>query len=220
MSNPAKATEGGPILRPHEYDGIQEFDQKLPNWWLFTLYIFIALTPVYWAAFYHFGTAQTDEEKIDAKVALLDLARQEQMREVLAALDNDVLWEWSRDPGYLATGKAVYDQNCQACHGADLSAKMGGAPLPGLALNDGEWKYGGDPMDVFHLVNVGSPDVSKGMIGWGPVVGAQGVAAVTAYIMSFHEKGDSWSYSADAPDAPDAVEGDVEEGGGVEAEDG
>src|SRR5829696_248017 len=39
-------------VRPHSFDGIQEYDKRMPNWWLWTLYSAIAFALAYWA-FYH-----------------------------------------------------------------------------------------------------------------------------------------------------------------------
>ena len=64
---------------------------------------------------------------------------------------------------------------------------MGGAKLPGLPLNDDEWKYGGKPMEVMKIVLEGSPDKSLGMQAWEPILGPTKVAEVVAYVMSHHK---------------------------------
>ena len=49
---PSDSNKNEIILKEHVYDGIQEYDQKLPNWWLFTLYITIVWFIFAWVAYY------------------------------------------------------------------------------------------------------------------------------------------------------------------------
>lgn len=186
--------KGEVILREHEYDGIQEFDQKLPNWWLFTFYGAVVWFVGYWVLYYHTSIYQTDEQRVTAKLAALEENKQSELEKALESIDNETLVnEWATDPTIVEAGQTHYNTNCVACHAQDLSAVMmaGGQeiPLPGLALNDGEWKFGGEPMDIFKIVNEGSPPESKGhngakMQAWGQMMTPQEVAEVTAYIIA------------------------------------
>lgn len=186
--------KGEVILREHEYDGIQEFDQKLPNWWLFTFYGGILWFVVYWGLYYHGGVFQTDQEKIIAQVSELHEKKDAELAATLATLDDQTLIKkWATDPVIVASGEAIYSINCVACHAVDLSATMDVAgnkiPLPGLALTDGEWKYGAKPMDVFKLINEGTPADSTGhngarMQAWGQMLSPKQIAEVTAFLIS------------------------------------
>jgi cytochrome c oxidase cbb3-type subunit III len=187
--------KGEVILREHEYDGIQEYDQKLPNWWLFTFYGAIVWFVVYWVLYYHTDTFRTDHQIIAGEIAAVEKAKAEELEKTVAMLDDSTLvHEWASKPEITAAGEATYSLVCTACHGADLSATIAAGPakvpLPGLPLNDGKWKFGGKPMDIFRIINQGSPAISDGNNGvkMQPKGGAnltpKQVAEVTAYLIT------------------------------------
>ena len=189
-----------PQLRPHTYDGIQEYDQKLPNWWLFTLYIMIVAFVIYWVGYYQMGIGRTDYEAVDAVVNQIEKAREKE----LESIDDAKLWAMSKNPEVVAAGKATFmtPGMCVTCHGPDLSGTLMGAKLPGLPLNDTEWKHGGKPTEIFKLVRKGAPDVTKGMPAWEPTLGVKRVAEAVAFVLSFHKEGEPVTYSNDSPLRP------------------
>jgi cytochrome c oxidase cbb3-type subunit 3 len=186
--------KGEVILREHEYDGIQEYDQKLPNWWLFTFYGAIVFFIGYWALYYHTGMFKSDQAIIQEKIAAIQKAKDAELEKTLATLnDSTLVHQWAADTAIVSAGEAIYLTNCSACHGADLSATMvvGAAkiPLPGLAINDGQWKFGSKPMDIFKLINAGSPPESTGYNGakmqaWSQTLTPKQVAEVTAFLIA------------------------------------
>ncbi|MDB6140783.1 MAG: cytochrome c oxidase, cbb3-type, subunit [Verrucomicrobiaceae bacterium] len=186
-----------PVLRPHTYDGIQEYDQRLPNWWLFTFYIMMVAFVVWWLGYYQLGFGRPDTEAVDMVVGEIEMAREKE----LLSIDDAKLWAMSRDSGIVAAGKATFmtPGMCVTCHGPDLSGTLGGAKLPGLPLNDTEWKHGGRPTEVFRLVRKGAPDVTKGMPAWEPTLGVKRVSEAVAFVLSYHKQGEPVTLAPDAP---------------------
>lgn len=186
--------KGEVILREHEFDGIQEYDQKLPNWWLFTFYGAIVWFVVIWSLYYHTSFFKTDQVIIQEKIASVQAAKNAELEKTLATLDDSTLvHKWANDSALVGAGEATFLTNCSACHGADLSATMvvGAAkiPLPGLPINDGIWKFGGKPMQIFKLINEGSPPESTGnngakMQAWSQSLSPKQIAEVVAFIIS------------------------------------
>lgn len=179
-SKPARPASG-PAVRPHTYDGIEEFDQKLPNWWLFTLYIAIAFSLVYW--FWNFqiqmpSKAYIDDYKSSSKeVAVVRELEKKSTEAATAGLDDAALWVQAQDPAVVEAGKTVYGKICFSCHGFSLDAQQRlpdgtavndpatGKPLalPGLSLVDAEWKYGSKPLDMIKTVTTGTPNPAENL---------------------------------------------------------
>ena len=153
------------------FDGIAEYDKRLPNWWLLTLYATIVFAIGYWMATQHFSRSN-DGEKVTAKIQEIRAAK-------LAAAgnyDDPALLEMSRTPTVVAAGESVYKTNCVSCHGDKLQGGIG------VNLADSTWLHGGKPTEIMHTVTEGVGP--KGMPSWGPVLGPKKISEVVAFILS------------------------------------
>ena len=182
----------------HDFDGIQEYDNRLPNWWLWTLWGTIIFSLGYWLVFHTYGVAKLPVAAYEAEMesaggSLADLG----VRGLTAA----DLEAFAADPAKLAEGQRVYSTTCQVCH---LDKGQG---LVGPNLTDDYWIHGGDPLSIHNTIVHGV--VEKGMAAWGRQLGADRVDAVVAYLLTLRgthvegkaPQGDLWvpEGAADAP---------------------
>jgi cytochrome c oxidase cbb3-type subunit III len=144
-----------------DYDGIEEYDNALPAWWLGILYFSIAWAVAY-GVHYHFVADRSQAAEYDAEIA----AAATLWPAPADAADIEVGAEG------IAAGKTVYDTNCAACHAADLTGGIG------PSLVDDEWVHGRE--NIADTITDGV--LEKGMPAWGTILGPTKVAQVAAYI--------------------------------------
>jgi cytochrome c oxidase cbb3-type subunit 3 len=175
-------------LRPHIYDGTQEYDNRLPNWWLFTLFGTIIFSVLYWSFVHHWRVADEPGFAVEKSMKENTLAAAKNS----GVLSDEQMWQMSHDPAVLAAGHATFDTTCASCHLTDLSGKIG------PNLRDEIWLHGSMPHEIMTTITSGVP--AKGMPTWGPVLGRTKISEVAAYILSYHAP------SAAPAATPDATE--------------
>ena len=159
----------------HVYDGIEEQDNHLPNWWLFTLYGACVFALGYWIYFQAYGTGRSPLQAYQHEKATQKRAEAAQLM-ALGELTDDQLLAMSKNPAILKEGAEIFTTTCFACHLANGGGRIG------PNLTDEFWMHGGKPTDILRTVRVGVPD--KGMLAWGQQIGEQKVRAVTAYVLT------------------------------------
>ncbi|WP_279356910.1 cytochrome-c oxidase, cbb3-type subunit III [Methylobacterium indicum] len=157
MTDPKSST---PETTGHEWDGIAEYNNPLPRWWLTSLYATIVWAFGYWILYPAWPLVSdhtrgvlgySTRAAVLADVAATKAARATLGQSTLAVAD---LGEIAADPALLplalATGKAAFGDNCAACHGTAATGRTG---YPNL--QDDDWLWGGSLAAIAETIRVG-----------------------------------------------------------------
>jgi cytochrome c oxidase cbb3-type subunit 3 len=164
-------------LLDHDADGIQEYDNDLPRWWLYGFYFTIVFSFAYMGYYHFLGGPSSDQEykqelvqaEYNIKQAALKAeafkaaeAKKAAAANVAAAPAEPVKLVALTDASSLKTGKEIFDGTgnlCFTCHRND------GGGMVGPNLTDDSWLHGCDITDIMNSIRKGFPD--KGMMPYG-----------------------------------------------------
>ncbi len=149
-----------------EADGIEEYDNPLPDWWigLFWLCIFWAIG---YTVHYHFIADRSQEAEFEAEMVAAAIRWP-----VQDAADI----EFAMTPEAIAGGETVYTTYCFVCHGVNLEGGIGQSFL------DEVWLHGGSPDEVVHTITDGVPEM--GMAPWGSILSAEQINQAAAFVLA------------------------------------
>jgi cytochrome c oxidase cbb3-type subunit 3 len=171
----------------HEYDGIKEYDNPMPRWWVLTFWATIIFSVAYVFNVGGIGTGQGRIADYEADMVAWRAAHPQGGGPV----DVAALLALADDSEAVEEGGEVYAKYCAACHAAD------GGGMIGPNLTDNAWLHGSS-IDSIHTV-IAEGVLAKGMPAWGKMLSPEQVDHVTAYV---------WSLAGSTPAAPKAPEGE------------
>jgi cytochrome c oxidase cbb3-type subunit III len=160
-----------PLLLDHDYDGIQELDNKLPRWWVWLFNLSIVFAVVYMAYYHglHKGKLMAAQYQDEMRYGSEIKAR------AITEFENKMAsYTPSRDPAVLDEGRKTFLTLCAPCHRPD------GGGLVGPNLCDDYWIHGSNFVDNLTTIWNGVP--AKGMVTWKGTLKPSTIYAVGSYI--------------------------------------
>ena len=164
------STEPEDVLLDHAYDGIQEYDNPMPGWWVWAFIATIVFAPFYFF-YYHMSG---EDRGIYAELED-DLAAASSSGTQLAET-NAALLGYLEDPEIMERGKAIFDTQCMPCHSPD------GGGLVGPNLTDDYYKNIKRLGDIGGTVEDGV--ATTAMLGWRGRLHSNEIVMVSAYVAS------------------------------------
>lgn len=188
----------------HAWDGdLQEFNNPLPNWWVWSFYATVVFALIYWvlypawpvASTYTKGVMNTISFTNDAgeqvtthwntrALLLRDMQegepamRSRQYMELVASASyEEILADEEMLAFTRSVARGLFGDNCAACHG------VGGAGVMGLFPNlvDDDWLWGGAVEEIEHTI-------AEGRMGYMPAFrdtfNEEQLDAVAGYVLS------------------------------------
>ena len=152
---PTNRKPGDPTTTGHSWDGIEEFNNPMPRWWLWTFYACLVFALGYSIAYPAWPMINRATPGLLGASTRADVAAEIQRfndanAPIRARLEAADLTAIAADPelNQYATnaGAAVFRTNCSQCHGSG-AAGVQGQGYPNLL--DDDWIWGGD-IDSIH----------------------------------------------------------------------
>ena len=145
----------------HSWDGIEEYNNPLPRWWVWILYACIV-----WGIWYSIaypawpmltqatqGYLGSDmREDVAAEIKRFDDANADIKAKLVAAPLTDIGSNDELNQYATSAGAAVFKTWCAQCHGSG-AAGVQGKGYPNLTDND--WLWGGDVESIYLTINHG-----------------------------------------------------------------
>ncbi|QQE10057.1 c-type cytochrome [Planctomycetota bacterium] len=165
-------------LTDHNYDGIMEYDNPLPGWWVWLFWGTIVFSIIY---FFIVTMAQGElsphgqlrrEKAHWAKVKLDKLGEMEPSEATLVRL--------MHEPEMLDQGRSLYVGKCAVCHGQN------GEGIVGPNMTDEKYRNVKDLMGIFEVVKNGAGNGS--MPAWKTQMMEPDMLMVSAYVASLRGK--------------------------------
>ncbi len=187
----------------HAWDGdLQEFNNPLPRWWLWTFYATVVFAVIYWiwypawpiASTFTKGigsvTYQADGKEVtthwNTRAELIEemqtgsetLKQQEYLKKVAAASYEQIESDPEMSGFMRSTAKVLFADNCAACHGAGGAPKLIGQ-YPNL--RDDAWLWGGSVQQIETTIREGRHGF---MPAFGSVLSDEKIDEVANYVLS------------------------------------
>ena len=193
---PPPRQEGDPDTTGHSWDGIEEFNNPLPKWWLWCFYLTIIWGVAYTIAYPAWPLVSS------ATSGLLGYSTRAEVAEEIAAVElqneginmqlaSTELTEISANPELntyaKSAGEAVFNTWCVQCHGRGA----GGVQASGYpSLLDDDWLWGGDIEAIHYTISHGirnEEDLDarySEMPAYGDIFEAEEIDQVVNYVMT------------------------------------
>ena len=185
----------------HEWDGIQEFNNPLPRWWVWIFYVTVVWAIGYAIAYpaiplvkgatpglLGFSTRADVQKDIDRFTTMNEAVAAQLASADLATLaDNPDVYNYA-----IQSGRATFATYCSQCHGSGAAGAKG---YPNLLDND--WLWGGDIETIAYTVRHGvrnTEDEDNARFSQMPAFGQdylseEEIDTVVNYVMSLSPEG-------------------------------
>jgi cytochrome c oxidase cbb3-type subunit 3 len=167
------SVSGHDELLDHEYDGIREYDNPLPRWWV---WIFAGSFWFSVAYFFHYHVSHNGQSVAASYEADVAEARETQAKASLAEpVSEESLGKLMADAALMNDAKALFGLRCTPCHGDKAQG------LIGPNLTDSAWIHGsGHLAEIFEVIDQGV--LAKGMPAWSKQLSPIEVRKLAAFV--------------------------------------